>query len=234
MILVFALFGLAIGWLMNQVSDYFPRAATHKPAALPQTISWSSPALWQVIRRQTDQPWIGLHAATEAASMIFMVYLWLWLGASWLLVPYTIAYLFFALVTVIDIKYRLVLNVLVYPAGLLVLLVRVLFEQNQVLTVVLGGAFAFLIFYGTAYIRPNGLGGGDVKLAVLIGFLFGFPGILFALLLGAAATAVFIVAALVTRRGSLQTQIPYAPFLCFGALAALLLHPIWIGNGVLF
>jgi prepilin signal peptidase PulO-like enzyme (type II secretory pathway) len=49
--------------------------------------------------------------------------------------------------------------------------------------------------------------------------------VLWALLVGAAVSAVVIVYMLLMGRG-LKTGIPYAPFLCVGAMALLLVHPM--------
>jgi leader peptidase (prepilin peptidase)/N-methyltransferase len=224
MILLVALIGIGTGWLINRASDYFPRFAITRPDALPSAVVLSPPALLRLLRRKSVGDWLWLHALVEAGSAIVFAFLWQQHAATTTLLVYLAAYSFLALVAVIDIKYRLVLNILVYPAMLLVLLAQLLLNPDSAVNVLLGGAFAFIVFYGSALIRPNGLGSGDIKLATLIGLLFAFPGILVVLLIGAGATGIFIAVVLVSRRGGLQTQVPYAPFLCFGALAALLLN----------
>ena len=231
MFLLFALVGLGLGWLMNRASDYLPRFAVDQPGITTST--WPGIALLQIARREPNTGWLRLHAISEAASAVVLAFLWLRLGASWTLLSALAVYLFFALVTLIDIKYRLVLNIFVYPAVLVVLLAQVLLAPQSLTNVLLGGAFAFGVFYSAARVRPNGLGAGDVKLATLIGLLFGFPGILYALLIAAGATGLVTAAILISGRGGLDTQIPFAPFLCLAALAVLLLNPLWIVGGLL-
>jgi prepilin signal peptidase PulO-like enzyme (type II secretory pathway) len=77
------------------------------------------------------------------------------------------------------------------------------------------------------------LGGGDVKLALLIGLALGFPTVLWALLVGVGSGAVTAVTLLIISRRQPQkqawnrkSQIPYAPFLCLGAIIALLYNPL--------
>ena len=132
---------------------------------------------------------------------------------------------FFALIALIDLRYRLVLNVIVYPALVLALIYHALGEPPPLLHTLFGGGLALFIFGGVAWLRPGDLGGGDVKLALLLGLIFGFPGILKASPVGVGAggaAAVFLLA----RRQGLKATMPYAPFLCLGALIALLYNPI--------
>ena len=65
------------------------------------------------------------------------------------------------------------------------------------------------------------MGWGDVKLAGLIGLATGFPGCLVALglaIIGGGLLAIVLVA---LRRRSRWDVIPFGPFLCAGALLAM-------------
>ena len=92
------------------------------------------------------------------------------------------------------------------------------------MSMIIGGIFAFVIFYGTAILKPGDLGGGDVKLAALIGLTFGFPAVLWVLIVGAGTGAVVAIYFLL-KSGHSVRSIPYAPFLCLGALVALFYNP---------
>jgi leader peptidase (prepilin peptidase) / N-methyltransferase len=82
---------------------------------------------------------------------------------------------------------------------------------------------------GTGYLllgllSAGQVGGGDVKLAGLLGLplgWLGWPFVLSGTLLAFAAAAVFAVGLLARRRASLRTQISFGPFLLTGALLAL-------------
>lgn len=68
----------------------------------------------------------------------------------------------------------------------------------------------------------GGMGGGDVKLAILLGAIAGVPavfGALFVAVLGGAGAAAML---LVLRRGAPGSAIPYGPFLAAGGVLALL------------
>jgi leader peptidase (prepilin peptidase)/N-methyltransferase len=153
-------------------------------------------------------------------------YLWECFGPSWELLLSAFSCSFFLLIAIIDLKYRLVLNVMVYPAMVVALLPRLVLPGGGAVTTLAGGAIGLALFLLTALLRPGSLGGGDVKLATLIGLMFGFPQTLWALALGIVVGGIVAIVLLLTRHGGLKSHIPYAPFLCLGAIVALLYNPL--------
>lgn len=225
--IVLALLGWVVGWALNRASDVLPRFAVgDKPAPVTRRSRW--PALLEVAagKQPLKRSWLLFDAAVEALSILFFALLWMQVGASVGLLYALCGYAFFLLIAIIDFKYRLVLNVLTYPAIVAMLLMNLLALPGQTMNILLGGGMAFGIFYLTAVLRPGELGGGDVKLATLIGVAFGFPQMLLALLVGAGIGGVVVVWLLVSRKAGWKSQIAYAPFLCLGAMALLLSHSV--------
>lgn len=140
-------------------------------------------------------------------------YLWTLLAAA-----------YFLLIAVVDWRHGLILNITTYPAMLTVIAYHAL-SGSDWRVVLLGGTLAFGIFYGTRRINPASLGGGDVKLATLIGLLLGFPGVLWALLVGGAGAAAYALWQMVLRDAAATQGMAYGPFLCFGAVVALMVNP---------
>lgn len=219
MIVVFALAGVLVGWLLNLLGDYLVRFAQDERE--PVTVTVRPLAVVRLRRRQTDEQHFAAQLVAELLTASLFVLLYALHGATWHTLWLMLACAFFVLITVMDYKYRLVLNVLTYPGIALALFVNLVVLRQPVLNVGLGMIFAFGIFYITALLRPNGLGGGDVKLAALIGAAFGFPQVLVALIASAITSAVAIGFLLFSRRRGIGDSIPYAPFLCLGAMIAL-------------
>ena len=86
----------------------------------------------------------------------------------------------------------------------------------------LAAAGAFLLLLAVHLARPRSLGGGDVKYAFLLGLLLGYPGIITAGLVTAAAAGAYALYLLTIRRARLAHPIPYALFMSAGAIPALL------------
>ncbi len=228
-IVVFIIVGWMAGWLINRLSDYLPRfSVTEKPKPVGKRSSL--PAVWEwVSGKQPFKPsWLLLDAGVEVLSALFFAVMWSQLGASVALLFALCGYSFFLLIAIIDFKYRLVLNVLTYPAIVILLVLNLVTMPQQTTNILLGGAMAFGIFFLTAWLRPGELGGGDVKLATLIGVAFGFPQMLLALLVGAGIGGVVVIFLLVSRKAGWKSQIAYAPFLCLGAMFLLLSHSVLI------
>jgi len=66
------------------------------------------------------------------------------------------------------------------------------------------------------------LGGGDVKLAVFVGLITGFPLVIEALVLTILIGAAVSLILLITRVRGLSDHIPYGPFLVAGAAITLM------------
>lgn len=226
MIAAFALIGLVVGWLLAIAGDYLIRfgGTTDNP---PSRV-FHRPALLRLLAREP----LGRVGMAELALELFtaglfaLVYSLHSLSAQtlWLLVIYA----FFALITIMDFKYRVVLNILTYPGLVVALVLNIVVLQHPILPIVLGTVFGFGVFYLTARVMPDGLGGGDIKLATLIGAALGFPQVLFALIVVAVASGITIVFLLTARGGTRKDSIPYAPFLCLGVVVVLVYSSMMI------
>ena len=86
-----------------------------------------------------------------------------------------------------------------------------------IISQVLGGIVAFLLFLTVWALSRGGMGAGDVKLAAFAGLLSGFPGALLTVfgsfILGGVVGVILLATRLVTRK----TAIPFAPFLAVSA-----------------
>ena len=86
---------------------------------------------------------------------------------------------------------------------------------------VFGGLFFFL-----SLLYPAGMGGGDVKLTLLLGAMLGYleaPGIVLAgMFMSFAAGGVVSIGLLAARRAGRKTGIPFGPFLAMGTTIAVL------------
>ena len=124
-----------------------------------------------------------------------------------------------AVVSVVDLRRRVIPNRIVLPATVVVLAARTALHPSVVWIVAGAGAAAFLL--AAAIVRPGGMGMGDVKLALLLGVAVG-RWVPIALVVAVAAAAV-PSAVLLLRHGSRgrAMTIPFGPFLALGGVVAL-------------
>lgn len=112
-------------------------------------------------------------------------------------------------------------NVVTYPGIITAFGVGMAIDGSGRLDVLFGG----LVFAGLLLIPSlltGGMGMGDVKLALFVGFALGFELILPAMLLMAIGGGLAAVFLLVTRVRGRRDPIPYAPFIAGGALITML------------
>lgn len=129
-------------------------------------------------------------------------------------------------VSVVDVKRRIIPDRIVLPAAAIVLAARTLVHPSIVWIVAGAGAAAFLLV--AAIVRPGGMGMGDVKLALLLGVAVGrtVPLALVVALVAAAVPSVVLLARHGARGRTMG--IPFAPFLALGGVVALIAGaPLW-------
>ncbi|MGP4112560.1 prepilin peptidase [Streptomyces sp. 4N509B] len=91
---------------------------------------------------------------------------------------------------------------------------------------VLGGLALGLVYLVLFLISPNGMGFGDVKLAVPVGVALGWYGwdvLFFGTFVGFLLAAGYGVVLVVAGRAGRRTAVPFGPFMALGALAGLIL-----------
>lgn len=125
----------------------------------------------------------------------------------------------------IDLETKLILNVIVYPAMPVALLISSLYpgpSLHNFFWALIGGAAGFVLFFLIALVSRGGMGLGDVKMAGLIGLAVGVPDVFTAILLAVLCgglVAIILLAFKIKRR---KEGIPFGPFLAVGAMATLL------------
>ena len=114
-------------------------------------------------------------------------------------------------------------NAITYPAIVLALVAGLTMPGARPVDVVMGGALAGAVFLVPSLLtRGQGIGMGDVKLALFIGLALGLSltpaALIVTAVLGGVGAATLLALGLCHRRDI----IPYAPFLAAGALIVLL------------
>ncbi len=137
-------------------------------------------------------------------------------------------------ITIIDLEHGLILDRVVLPASVAALVMAPLWPLvgverefyvwsgplESLASSLVGGGAGFLFFLAIALVRPGGMGGGDVKLAGLLGLLLGLAGTVIAVWIAAVAGGGVAAALLLLRKRGRRSEIPFGPFLAGGAAVA--------------
>lgn len=138
----------------------------------------------------------------------------------------------------IDLQHRIIPNSISLPgilAGVVVhyLSAPFLLEKealiDSLIGIFAGGGFLFLVAFAYEKLKKKeGLGGGDVKLAAMLGAFFGWQGVLMILLVASVLGSV-IGLLVVALKKNWQYQIPFGPFLAIAAFFQLFWGEVLLG-----
>ena len=225
---------LAIGSFLNVIAARVPlRRSIASPGSACMScgtaIRWydNVPVVsWLVLRgrcRACGSSISWRYPAVELATALLAAACFWTYGASFeaLLASFYCAVL--VVLSSIDLERRIVPNRIVLPAAAVVLVGQTLIHPSPVW--LLGGLGGALFLFLAALAYPGGMGMGDVKLALLLGFMVGksIPVALFVGMIAALVPSVVLIA----RHGSAARKmgIPFAPFLAVGGIVALFAGP---------
>jgi leader peptidase (prepilin peptidase)/N-methyltransferase len=222
--------GLAIGSFLNVVTARVPegRSVVRPPSACPSCGAQIAardniPLLsWALLRgrcRHCGATISWRYPAVELLTALLFAGCGLAFGFTFeaLIAAFFCAVL--VAVSVIDIERYIIPNRIVLPAAVIVLAAQTLRDPSPEWAIAGFGAALFLLIAALAY--PAGMGMGDVKLALLLGFELGRT-VPVGMLAGFIA-ALVPSAVLLARHGSAarKMRIPFGPFLALGGVIAL-------------
>jgi leader peptidase (prepilin peptidase)/N-methyltransferase len=221
---------LAIGSFLNVVAARVPlkRSVVSPPSACMscgREIAWydNIPVLsWLLLRGRCRHCAAAIswrYPAVEVATALLVAACFWKFGVSWDAATAAFFCAILVVLSAIDIDRRIVPNRIVLPAAAVVLFARTVVHPSVEWIAAGLGASLFLFLAALAY--PRGMGMGDVKLALLLGFCVGRT-VPIALFMGMFA-AMVPTAVLFARHGTAARKmaIPFAPFLALGGVFAL-------------
>ncbi len=158
------------------------------------------------------------YVIVETAAGVMLAGLVWQYGLSVATLRFAVLALTLLVVFFIDLDWSIIPNVITYPGilvGLILSGVSGTLPSSAVACVGAGGAFLLV-----GILSRGGMGGGDIKLAAMIGAYLGVPGVVVALFLAVAIGAGAGLLLLALRLRTRKDMIPFGPALAVGALIA--------------
>ena len=250
-VVVSGVLGLLIGSFLNVVAVRVPAGTSlvresRCPSCDSAIKPWHNvPVLgWLVLRGRCascGEPISARYPIVEAITgALFALVAWLILATSTMPLPATlvvlVAFLYFAAIsvvlTVIDLDTHRLPNAIVLPSYVVA---AVLFTTACVAgrrlericsAPAIGMAVLYAFYFVIRLVRPDGMGGGDVKLAGVVGMYLGWLG-WGALAVGAFAAfvlgGIFGLALIAAKKAGRRTAIPFGPWMIAGAWVGIVL-----------
>jgi len=169
---------------------------------------------------------IVAHAAPAQQTVLNLV-----LGAALIVISF------------IDIDYFIIPDQITWPSILIApaaaFVVGHISVRTSLLGILVGGGLLWAFAWSYEKLRgQEGMGLGDVKLLAMIGGLQGWQASLFSLMAGAVAGSVVGLGMMLLRGRRFDMEIPFGPFLAFGAILYMLAGPrlvhLYISHSPLF
>lgn len=237
--------GLAVGWFLNVLIVRVPAKEQlfSPPSACPKCDLLVAPRdqipvlSWLRLRgrcRSCQEPIPAGYPLVEAASGLLWVIAGLRFGASAQVVPYATFFSVLLALSVIDLELSILPDRITLPsvvASVVCLVVLAVVATDNPRSAVLGAVIGGLGYAGFLFatllafeliVHKEGMGFGDVKLALLLGLWMGWIHpvlILFALMAASVIGLLAGVVYFVVRRKSMP--FPFGPWLAVGAIAAI-------------
>ena len=129
---------------------------------------------------------------------------------------------FLIIIFVYDLKHFIIPDSVLFPA-IIIALGYIFIFNYELITNHIFSALAASGFFGAIVLVSRGkwMGMGDVKLAILIGLLLGYPKVLVSLFFAFLIGAIIGVGLIFLKKKTLKSEVPFGPFLILGIYIAL-------------
>lgn len=161
----------------------------------------------------------GVFFLANAAGWLAII---IWLGPTIRGVAGAIMFSLFLLIASIDLRSRLIPNMLVAAVLLAGVIYHFIVGDLSLASRLTGMGAGFLVLFSAAVLSRGGVGGGDVKLLSAIGFWLGMPGVIYALFIAAAGGSIAGMVLLAAGKKKKNDSIAFGPFLALGFIIVFL------------
>ncbi len=179
--------------------------------------------------RRCRQPISWIYPLVEALTAVLFVLSFWKFGLSWQFLSSLILLSALIVITFIDLRHQIIPDLISIPGILLGLVFSFLIPGfhwlNSLIGVLLGGLFFYVLAWGGQLLfKKESLGGGDIKLAAMLGAFLGWQKLILVFLLSSflgALVGIILIFAVKDFRS--KRIIPFGPFLALASLVALFL-----------
>ncbi len=231
--LFYTLLGLTLGSFFNVVIDRLPEGqsilapASHCEACKRRLTPLEMiPILSYIFLRgrcRTCHEKISPRSlVVEIITGLLFLLTWLRFGPGWETLLYSFYGSLLIVIGGIDLEHQKILNILIYPAiGISIIMILVL-HRGDLWMMFLGGLIGFGVLLLIAIIAPGAMGMGDVKLMLFLGFINGYPEIVITLFTAFVLGGLVSGILLALKKISKKDAIAFGPFLAAAGMFTLL------------
>ncbi|SNZ11383.1 leader peptidase (prepilin peptidase) / N-methyltransferase [Terribacillus aidingensis] len=159
-----------------------------------------------------------LYPFTELATGLLFSCSYYVIGLEWELVTAFVLVSMAAILFVTDMKFMLIPNKILLFFLPLFIILRVITPLDPWWNSIIGAVVAFVLLFLVILFSRGGMGGGDLKLFVVLGVVLGWKGVLLTFFLASVIGAIISFMLLLTKVLKRKQAIPFGPYILLGAL----------------
>ncbi|QXE00563.1 A24 family peptidase [Terribacillus sp. DMT04] len=225
----FIIFGLVLGSFYNVVGmrvpekKMFQSERSYCPNCKQQIKAYDLiPVISYILLggkcRSCKQKISPLYPFTELATGLLFGYSYYVIGLEWELITAFVLVSMAAILFVTDMKFMLIPNKILLFFLPLFIILRVFTPLDPWWDSIIGAVVAFVLLFLVILFSRGGMGGGDLKLFVVLGVVLGWKGVLLTFFLSSVIGAVISLVLLSTKVLKRKQAIPFGPYILLGAL----------------
>ena len=233
MMAIFAMTGLSIGSFLNVCIDRLPlnqslvSPPSHCPNCNRRVAAFDMVPFFNYLWLKGGCRYCGTHIPIRIpivellTGIVFVLLYWKY-GLSPELAMSLVYASLLIVIFFIDLEHQLILNKVIYPAIVIAFAFSFFWPNLGLVSSLVGGGIGFGLILLPFLIYPAGMGEGDIKLALMMGLMNGYPRIFIAIYIAIVAGGLVAVLLLILRLKKRKDAIPYGPFLATAAMITLL------------
>jgi len=183
--------------------------------------------------RNCGEPIPLQYPIVELATGLFYLALYLFYGLQLIALVYMMLCSVLIIISFIDLKVEIIPDTISLPfiviGFVLSFFLRYINPLDSMLGIITGGGSLLLVaIFGSKLFKKEAMGGGDIKLAAMIGAFFGWKLTLLSLFLSFFLGSIIGIIVLAASKDKSNNIIPFGPFIALGAMISM----FW-GNAII-
>lgn len=126
----------------------------------------------------------------------------------------------FIIITVSDLNYMIIPDKVLLVFAAIFLCERMFLPLSPWWDSIVGALIGFTILFLIALLSKGGMGGGDIKLYALLGFVLGWKTVLLSIFFSSFCGAIFGIIGILLKKVERGKPIPFGPFIGLGTMIA--------------
>lgn len=115
--------------------------------------------------------------------------------------------------------------ILIFIGGVLVYVDSIIqngFDKHVLINKIIATFLVSGLFFAVEYLKPDSIGGGDIKLMAAAGFVLGIGPVIFSVMVASVVGVIYLIVSNSFKKENFKKQVPFGPHLAVGIFVSML------------